>query len=466
MDQIILSELFKNNIYIRKVLPFLKDEYFDSSTDKILFKAIKAFVYKYRKKPTFTAIASMVEKKRDLDEDLFANIGERLNELHEYNEDNDLEWLIDSTEEFCQAKAFENAVIKCANIMENGGNRYSAKEIVQESLKVNFDRHIGIEFFDPKSIEERFKLYNKKNRKFKTHIDKLNIMTGGGLEEKCLHVFLGDTHVGKTMTMSSLAAGFVNNGYDVLYITLEMAEEKISKLIDANLLDIKINDVQDLTKEEFISRHKKQTKHGRLFIREYPTTTAGVSIFRSLLDDLKYKKEFVPQIIIVDYINIMKCDRYSDTNSYTMVKGISEELRGLAGEGKYCIVSATQTNREGAKSSDVDMTDTAESYGLPQTVDLLVALMSSDTLREKNILVMKGLKNRLSGTVGYKFPLKTSFEYARLLDCDPEHENLIQNDSKNDMMAKKEKIKDKLKSYKVNNYKQNFKTKPEDELFT
>jgi len=458
IESIILSELFKNESYMKRVLPFLNADYFDSSADKYVFKAIKAFVYKYKKTPTFSVVASAMEKKRDLNEDLFANIGVRLNELQEYNEKNDLTWLIDSTEEFCQIKAFENAIVKCADIIENGGNRYSAKEIVEEALKINFNREIGIDFFSTKGIEDRFNFYNRIAIKYKTHIKKLNDLTGGGFEEKCLHVFMGDTHIGKTMTMSALAAGFIRRGYDVLYITLEMSEEKIGKLIDANLLDIKINEVQDLSKKEFINFHRKITKHGRLFIKEYATTTAGVSIFRALLDDLKYKKEFKPQIIIVDYINIMRCDRYTDGNSYTLVKAISEELRGLAVEGKYCIVSASQINREGAKSSDIEMTDTAESYGLPQTVDLLIALMSSDILREQNLMIMKSLKNRLAGIVGYKFVTKTNFDYAQLFDCDPEHENIVQNDSKNKIIEEKERMKNKLKGMKVNKNKEQSKS--------
>jgi len=268
-----------------------------------------------------------------------------------------------------------------------------------------------------------------------------------------------------TMTLSSLAAGFVNNGHDTLYITLEMAEEKIARLIDANLMDIKINEVQDMDRDDFVNhyRDRKNKKGGRLFVREFPTTTAGTSIFRALLDDLKYKKEFEPKIIIVDYINIMKCDRFSDSNSYTMVKSITEELRGLAVDGNYCIVSATQTNRAGAQNSDIDMTDTAESYGLPQTVDLLIGLLSSDILREKNLLIMKSLKNRLNGIVGYKFPVKTNFEYAQTFDCDPDHEFIVQNGDDNKDKLEKERIKDKLSSFKVNNNKDN--KKPTEGLF-
>jgi hypothetical protein len=254
------------------------------------------------------------------------------------------------------------------------------------------------------------------------------------------------------MTLASLAAGFVLSGHDVLYISLEMSEEKISALIDAHMLDIRINELRDYPDDDFIERFRSMDKtgYGRLFIKEYPTTTAGSSAFRSLLSELNHKKGFKPKILLLDYINIAKCDRYTDGNSYTMVKGITEEFRGLIVEGGYVGISATQTNRQGAQSSDLDMTDTAESYGLPQTADLLIAMMTSDTLREENLLIWKSLKNRLSGVVGVKFPVKTNFEYAKLLDCDPQHEDIIQNDAKNKIVLAKEKMKAKLRSLQVN----------------
>jgi replicative DNA helicase len=468
VESIIFSEMMRNDQFFVKVVPHLKKEYFDLAEDRAIFNVIGAFYSKYVKRPTFAAVATIVDRKRDMNEELFSNIMDRLEEIKSYDEDNDLEWLVDETEEFCKRKAFENAIISAADILESGGNRYAAKEMVDEALKVNFDRHLGIDFFDSQHIKNRFELYNRKNRKFKTHLDKLNYLTGGGFEEKALHVFLGDTHSGKTMTLSSLAAGFVRNGYDVLYITLEMAEEKIARLIDANFIDIKINDVADEDPESFHDRLVQAGKEcpGRLFVREYPTTTAGVSTFRSLLDDYKYKMEFEPQIVIVDYINIMKCDRYSEGNSYTLVKGIAEELRGLAVEKKYCIVSATQTNREGGQSSDISFRDTAESYGLPQTVDLLVGMMTSETLRERNLLVWKSMKNRLAGVLDYKFPVKTQFAYAKILDCDPEHENIITNDQKNVLAEKKERQKEKLRKLagKVNN-KDVIKSQSDNDLF-
>jgi len=197
MELIILSELCKNSKYMKRVLPHIKEEYFDAPEDKLLFKAIKWFVYKYRKKPTLTALATIVEKKRDIPEGVFNNIVERLGELQSFDEDNDTEWLVDSTEEFCQGKAFENAVIASGEIIESGGNRYKAKDLITEALKVNFNRHLGIDFFDEKMIRERHEQYNKRNEKFVTHITKLNEITGGGLESKCLQVFMGGTHVGK-----------------------------------------------------------------------------------------------------------------------------------------------------------------------------------------------------------------------------------------------------------------------------
>lgn len=256
-----------------------------------------------------------------------------------------------------------------------------------------------------------------------------------------------------TMTLSALTAGFVKSGKDVLYITLEMSQENISKLIDANYLNNKINDITEIDcnkfKTELIKLKNKNV--GRLFVTEFPTGNASVNNFRSLLDDLKYKKEFIPKIIIVDYINIMKSDRYSDSNLYVTVKGITEELRGLAVEGPYCIVSATQTNRTGAQSSDISMTDTAESYGLPQTVDLLIGMMTSDDLKEENLLIWKSLKNRIAGIVGYRFPVKTRFDFAQLVDCDREYNDLVKGeDEKMKNVMSKMKNRDKLKQLKVN----------------
>lgn len=451
MELIILSSLFLNKQYLKRVIPYLSSDFFDSPEDKTIFNAIKGFVYRYKKKPTFSAIATIIEKKKNINESVYTNIIDRLEEINGFKEENDLKWLIDSTEEYCQQKGFENAIIESAEILENGENKYKAKELIDEALKINFNREIGIEFFNKKDILKRYEYYNTPGVKFRTNIEKFNDLTYGGPEEKALHVFMGDTHVGKTMTLSSLTAGFIANGYDTAYITLEMSQEKIANLIDANLLDIQINNVKDIDPDDFVNKYENfSNNYGRLFIKEFPTTTAGVSAFRALLDDWKYKKDFIPKVIVVDYINIMKCDRYKDQNSFVLIKAISEELRGLAVEGNYCILSATQINREGAKSSDIDMTDTAESYGLPQTVDLLIGLMSSETLREQNIMIWKSLKNRLSGIIGAKFPVKTNFAYARLLDCDVEHEDIVHNDIKNKVLMEKEEIKNKLRKVNTN----------------
>lgn len=453
MEIVILSELFQNKKFLKKAIPYLKKKYFESTEDKHIYSAVRKFIYKYRKAPTISAILTILQNETNINENVYSNIVDRIEEIQSFGEKNEYEWLVDITEEFCRKRAFELALEECADISDQGGNIFKARELITDALKVSFDHHLGINFFDMKDVKERYDNYNEKSVKFKTHIDKLNQITGGGFEEKALHIFLADTHVGKTMTMCALAAGFVRNGYDVLYITLEMAEKKIAKLIDANFLDIKINDMGDVPEKDYIKSFKELSKQkfGTLYIREYPTTTAGSNEFRSLLDDLKHQKDFIPEIILVDYLNIAKCDRYSEGNSYTLVKGTAEELRGLGSEGSYCMISAAQTNRDGAKSSDISMTDTAESYGLPQTADLLIGLMTSEELREQNLIVGKSLKNRLTGIIGYKFPLKTQFDYAKLLDCDPEHEDMIHNDQKNTLMDKKQEMKAKLQALIVNN---------------
>ena len=457
-EKVLLSELTSNKEYAKKVLPHLKTEYFESVENQHIFSIIKKHVLKYRKLPSLTAIAVMVDSLNNVNETIYANIMENLEEMktHKSGEDS-LEWFIDETEKFCLFRSVQVALDKSIDIslnIKDGEERkiYSIKNVIDDALKVNFNRDIGIEYFNDKDIEERWNSYNEKKIKYKTHIKKLNWLTGGGFEPKKLHVFFGDTHVGKTMTLASLAAGFISNGYNVLYVTLEMSKEDISKLIDANYTDIKINDIATQDKSTYIKKIKemKQKTNGRLFVHEFPTGNAGTNHIRVLLEDLRYKKNFIPHIIIVDYINLMRCDRYSDGNSYTLVKGISEELRGLGVEGEYCVVSATQTNRGGAKSSDIDMTDTAESYGLPQTVDLLIGMMSSDTLKEENLLIWKSLKNRLYGIVNYRFPVRTMFEYARLIDCDKDHDEILQNQEQTKNLMEKSANLDKLKKLKVN----------------
>ena len=256
------------------------------------------------------------------------------------------------------------------------------------------------------------------------------------------------------MALVSIAKGYVQRGYDVLYVTLEMAEEKIASRIEANILNVEINDIGEMDERKFKSNliAAKQKGYGRLMVKEFPTSGAGVSHIRRLLDELKLKKRFVPQIIVVDYINIMKSDRFNDSNLYITIKAIAEELRGLAVEGKYAILTATQTNRAGAESSDISMTDVAESYGLPQTVDCLIAIMSPDQLEENNIQLWKSLKNRLAGIVGWKWPIKTEFEFGRIKDLDTEAESAcgIINSEKTQTLVNKIRNKKKLSKIKVN----------------
>lgn len=469
IDEIVLiSELIMNSEFAKRVLPYLKIEYFESIENKHIFSIIKKHVYKYHKLPSLTAIAVMVDSLDNVNETVYENIMENLEEMKTHKPEQDpLQWYIDEAEKFCLIRSVQVALDKsldiALNIKEGQEKKiYGIKSLIDDSLTVNFDKEIGIEYFNDKDIEKRWESYTEKKIKYKTHLNKINYLTGGGFEPKKIHVFFGDTHVGKTMTLSSLTAGFLKSGYDVLYVTLEMSKEDISRLIDANYTDIKINEISEQPKDAFLKKiHQMREKtKGRLFVHEFPTGNAGTNNIRALLDELKHKKRFTPQIIVVDYINLMLCDRYSDGNSYTLVKGISEELRGLAVEGSYCVVSATQTNRGGAKSSDINMTDTAESYGLPQTVDLLIAMMTSDTLREENILIMKSLKNRLFGIIGYKFPVKTHFEYAKLINCDKEHENLIKNQEQTKSLMERSSNIDKLKKLKVNidNSKQNVDT--------
>jgi replicative DNA helicase len=456
MEDIILSELFENKVYARKVIPYLKTEYFESFEDKAIFSLVRKYIGKYRSLPTYNVIKHGLSKSQSLNEDHFESCVGRVDEIEgSKREDYDLDWLVDMTESFCQDTALENAIVKGMEILqEKREERYTVKDLITQALQIEFDNRIGIDFFDEKDIDQRWELYHKDATKFPCGLSKFDECTGGGIEPKTLTCLLGDTHIGKTMALVSIAKGYVQRGYDVLYVTLEMAEEKISQRVEANILSVEINNIGDMEEKKFKSNliAAKQKGYGRLIVKEFPTSGAGVSHIRRLLDDLKLKKRFVPQIIVVDYINIMKSDRYNDSNLYITIKAIAEELRGLAVEGKFAIITATQTNRQGAESSDISMTDVAESYGLPQTVDCLIAIMSPDQLEAQNIQLWKSLKNRLAGIVGWKWPIKTEFEFGRIKDLDTESEATcgIINSEKTQQLVNKYRNKKRLSKIKVN----------------
>ena len=424
IEEITLSKLILNDTYTKKVLPFIKDDYFDTPTHKILFSTLSEYVNKFETTPEPNALKIEVEKRRDISEEIYKEVEQFLNNLDRdhYNED----WLIETTEKWCKEKAIYIALMESVKIAD-GQDKTRTKDaipsIMSEALGVCFDDHVGHDYIQ--DSDDRYDFYHKKEEKIPFDLEYLNKITKGGLPNKTLNIALAGTGVGKSLFMCHVASSVLLQGRNVLYITMEMAEEKIAERIDANLLDIPIQQLNSplLTKEKYSSKLLELTKktQGKLVIKEYPTASAHVGHFKALLNELSMKKGFSPDIIFVDYLNICASARYKGTivNSYTYVKAIAEELRGLAVEYDLPIVSATQTTRAGFGSSDPDLTDTSESFGLPATADLMLALISNEEMEELGQIMVKQLKNRYNDPTMYKrFVIGIDRAKMRLYDCD------------------------------------------------
>jgi len=445
VDNIVLKQLIENQEYLVKVLPHLRKDFFGTYSGKLIYKIIKTLVNKYHRKPTYTAIMNAVQKIDNINESAFNEVKEDLSDIQSnYDEELDFEWLMDETEQFCKDKAMENAIFSSVSIYEDKEKpNTKIEELIRDALSISFKNNIGINYFKDDDIKRRYESMTSVKKKFKSHLSEFNLVCGGGIEPKALSLLVGDTHSGKTMSMVSLGASYVRNGYNVLYVTLEMSEEKISQLFDANFIDMEINDIPSLTYDNFHSSVKSswQDGHGDLFIREFPTAGAGTNDIRNLCNELKIKEGFEPDILIVDYVNLMRSDRYSNADSYTMIKSIAEELRGLMVDMGYAGLTATQLNRGGADSANPTMRDTAESYGLPATVDLLVAMYTNEDLQAQNVIIWKYLKNRFGGITGHKTPFTTLFEMAMLCDIKKEHDDVpfIKNSEKTIALIEKMK---------------------------
>ena len=424
IEEITLSKLILNDTYTKKVLPFIKDDYFDTPSHKILFSTLSEYVNKFETTPEPNALKIEVEKRRDISEEIYKEVEQFLNNLDrdQYNED----WLIETTEKWCKEKAIYIALMESVKIAD-GQDKTRTKDaipsIMSEALGVCFDDHVGHDYIQ--DSDDRYDFYHKKEEKIPFDIEYLNKITKGGLPNKTLNIALAGTGVGKSLFMCHVASSVLLQGRNVLYITMEMAEEKIAERIDANLLDIPIQQLNSplLTKEKYSSKllQLKQKTQGKLIIKEYPTASAHVGHFKALLNELSMKKGFSPDIIFIDYLNICASARYKGTivNSYTYVKAIAEELRGLAVEFNLPIVSATQTTRSGFGSSDPDLTDTSESFGLPATADLMLALISNEEMEELGQIMIKQLKNRYNDPTMYKrFVVGIDRAKMRLYDCD------------------------------------------------
>ena len=395
----ILSNLVFNEEYGRKTIPFLKSEYFADFTEKTIFSEIENYVKKYNKFPSKEALLIDLSTRDNLNEEQFRQSEEYVKHLN-IDADTQIDWLFDQTEKFCQDKAIYNAIMKSINILDDKTgalSKGSIPQILSDALAVSFDTSIGHDFLE--DYIPRYEFYHQKEKRIPFDIEYLNKITKGGLPNKTLNIALAGTGVGKSLFMCHCAAGNLMQNYNVLYITLEMAEERIAERIDANMLNVAIDDLEIMPKDVYekkIARLQSKTT-GKLIIKEYPTASAGSANFRHLLNELKIKRNFKPDIIYIDYLNICASSRIkmgANVNSYTYVKAIAEELRGLAVEFDVPIVSATQTTRSGYASSDVDLTDTSESFGLPATADFMFALISTEQLQELNQIMVKQLKNR------------------------------------------------------------------------
>ena len=422
IEFLILRNLLFNEEYVRKVLPFIKEEYFEDEDQKKVFLEVFSFISQYNKIPTKEILCIEFENKNDINQEEYQKIIHLINSLENIPVDKD--WLIDTTEKWCRDRAIYNALIESIHINDGQGtkNRDAIPSILQDALAVSFDNHVGHDYLE--DYEERYKSYHKTENKIEFDLEYFNKITKGGLPNKTLNIALAGTGVGKSLFMCHMASSVLLQGRNVLYITMEMAEEKIAERIDANLLNVNIKDIVELPKTVFenkIINISKKTQ-GSLIIKEYPTASAHSGHFKSLLNELSLKKSFKPDIIFIDYLNICSSSRYkgnSNINSYTFVKAIAEELRGLAVEFNVPIVSATQTTRSGYGNSNVELTDTSESFGLPATADLMFALISTEELEELGQILVKQLKNRYNDpTMNKKFVIGVDRSKMRLFDVE------------------------------------------------
>jgi len=409
LEQTILKNLIYNEDYLRKVLPFIKDEYFTDKTERMLFTEISEFVSRYNTTPTIEAIGLAVKERRNLSDDEVEKSESYLQEIAlAKGEESKIQWLIEKSEAFCQERAIYNAVLGSISILDGKDKTHDKGQIpkiLSDALAVTFDSSVGHDYLE--NSDERYEFYHRHEERIPFDLDFFNKITKGGLPSKTLNIALAGTGVGKSLFMCHCAAGAMSLGRNVLYITMEMAEERIAERIDANLLNVTVDDLNSLPKDMYdkkIAKMKEKTT-GKLIIKEYPTASASATHFRTLLNELNLKRSFTPDIIFIDYLNICCSSRIkagANVNSYTYVKSIAEELRGLAVEFGVPIVSATQTTRSGYGSSDPGLEDTSESFGLPATADLMFALITSEELEELGQLMVKQLKNRYSDPTTHK----------------------------------------------------------------
>ena len=423
VEFLVLRNLLHNEDYLRKVIPFLKSEYFQDANQKVVFEEVLSFVTQYNDAPTKEVLSIEVEKRKDVNETQYKELSQLISYLDD--EPAEFEWLCNTTEKWCKERAVYLALLESISIADGQDKNKqpdAIPSILSDALSVSFDNHIGHDYL--LDYEGRYDVYTRKEEKLEFDLEYFNKITKGGLPNKTLNIALAGTGVGKSLFMCHFASSCLMQGKNVLYITLEMAEERIAERIDANLLNIPIQDIEDLPRQLYESKVTNLSKktQGSLIIKEYPTASAHAGHFRSLLNELALKKSFKPDIIFIDYLNICSSERYragSNVNSYTVVKAIAEELRGLACEANVPLVSATQTTRSGYGSSDVELTDTSESFGLPATADLMFALISTDELESLGQILVKQLKNRYNdNNTNKRFVIGIDRAKMRLFDCE------------------------------------------------
>ena len=428
IERTALTQLVTNEQYARKVLPFMKGDYFSDKTERTVFEEITKFVDKYNKIPTQTSLEIEVSGRKDLNEEEFKKVVAVIQTLE--STDVDFEWLVNTTEQFCKDKAVYNAIVEGISIID-GKDKHRGPDaipnILTDALAVGFDNRVGHDYLV--DADDRFDFYHTVEEKIPFDLEFFNRITKGGLPPKTLNIALAGTGVGKSLFMCHMAANCLSMGKNVLYITLEMAEERIAERIDANLMNISMEDLHDLPKQMYDNKIAKiiQSTAGKLIVKEYPTASAHTGHFRGLIKELAIKKSLKPDIVFVDYINICASTRYkgqSNVNSYMYIKAIAEELRGLAVEINVPIMSATQTTRSGFTNSDIGLEDTSESFGLPATADLMFALISNEELDELNQIAVKQLKNRYNDlTVNKRFVIGIDRAKMQLFDIKPEEQD-------------------------------------------
>jgi len=406
IEKTILSNLIHNEEFCRKVVPFLKTEYFSDRKEAVIVSELIKFFIDYNKPATAEILAIEIGNRTDLNDKDIPELEVYINDLT--SKETNVDWLLGETEKFCRDKAVYNAILHSIKIID-GGDKVHTKDsipsILSDALAVSFDNHVGHDYIE--DYDDRYDFYHRVEEKIPFDLDMFNKITKGGLSKKTLNVVLAGTGVGKSLFMCHVAASTLMQGKNVLYITMEMAEERIAERIDANLMNIGMDELKIIDKDLYSSRFSKVSKktQGKLIIKEYPTAGAHAGHFKALMEELKQKKKFVPDMVVIDYLNICSSSRMkqgANVNSYTYIKSIAEELRGLAVEYAVPILSATQTTRSGFSNTDVELTDTSESFGLPATVDFMFALISSEELEALNQLLVKQLKNRYGDPAYYK----------------------------------------------------------------